>query len=536
MHAEVIYRGGPVYSGHLSWQPVEALAIAGGRVLAVGAEVDVMQTRGPATRVVELEGRPLLPGLIDAHLHILGYALTLDLLAVMGLPSLEAVKQLVAAEAAARPAGEWIIGRGWDQDRWVERREPTKEDLDQVSPNHPVYLQRNCNHVAVVNSAALRAAGITKETPDPEGGHIDRDPVTGEPTGMLRENAQALIQAVIPKMDDERRRLLLEQAMREALSYGITQVHTDDCRYGGGIEGVEALFTAMVGPDKIPLRITQMFPVQEVERAAARGVKTGAGDEWFRWGQVKIFADGSLGGRTAALLEPYSDDASTTGLYIHDPEEFKALVAKAHALGNQVGAHCIGDGGAKLFIDAVTEANRQTPRADARHRLIHCQILNEELMDRMVTEGIVGDIQPVFLKSDGYWFVDRVGKERAKTSYAWRTMLEKGIPLCGGSDCPIEPLNIWYGIYCTVTRQDLNGYPAGGWQPEQKLSVAETLDMFTTGASYSTFEEQFKGALAPGMAADLVVVDRNPFSCDPSELKDVKVLLTVVGGVVAYEA
>ncbi|MFZ5815540.1 MAG: amidohydrolase [Bacillota bacterium] len=536
MHAEVIYRGGPVYSGHLGWKPQEALATAGGRVLAIGTESEVMQRRGPQTRVVELEGRALLPGLIDAHLHILGYALTLDLLYVAGLPSLQAMRERVAAEAARRPAGEWIIGRGWDQDRWAERREPTKEDLDAVSPDHPVYLQRNCNHVAVVNSAALRAAGITRETPDPEGGKIDRDPVTGEPTGMLRETAQALIQRVIPQVDGPRRRQLLERAMREALSYGITQLHTDDCRYGGGLEAVRELFTSMVGPDRIPLRITQMILMEDVERAAAQGVKTGAGDEWFRWGQVKIFADGSLGGRTAALLEPYADDPSTRGIYIHPAEEFKALVAKAHALGNQVGAHCIGDGGAQLFIEAVAEAQRKHPRPDARHRMIHCQILNEGQMDRMVEEGIVGDIQPVFLKSDGYWFADRVGPERARTSYAWRSLLEKGVPLCGGSDCPIEPLNIWYGIYCAVTRKDLNGYPEGGWQPEQRLTVAEALDMYTTGASYSTFEEYFKGALAPGMAADLIVVDRDPFTCDPDELKDVQVLLTVVGGVVAHEA
>lgn len=536
MDAEVIYKGGPVYSGHLGWKPAEAVAIGGGQVLAIGTEAEVLATRGPATKLVELEGRALLPGLIDAHLHILGYALTLDLLAVAGLPSLRDLQRVVAEEVARRPQGEWIVGRGWDQDRWVERREPVKEDLDQVSPDHPVILQRNCNHVAVVNSAALRLAGITRDTPDPEGGQIDRDPATGEPTGMLRESAQALVQAVIPEVDPARRKDLLVQAMREALSYGITQVHTDDCRYGGGLEETEALFRSLVGPDKIPLRVTQMILISDVERAAAKGIKTGAGNEWYRYGQVKIFADGSLGGRTAALLEPYSDDPSTTGLYIYSEEEFKGLLAKAHALGNQVGAHCIGDGAAKLFIDAVAEAQAKHPRPDARHRMIHCQILNEGLMDRMVTEGIVGDIQPVFLKSDGYWFSDRVGAERTRTSYAWRTMLEKGIPLCGGSDCPIEPLNIWYGIYCAVTRQDLNGHPVGAWQPEQKLTVAEALEMYTTGASYSTFEEHFKGTLAPGMAADLIVVDRNPFTCDPSGLKDVKVLLTVVGGVEAYKA
>lgn len=534
MQAEVIYRGGPIYSGHLGWHPVAALATAGERILAIGSEAEVMQTQGPATRVVDLEGRPLLPGLIDAHLHILGYALTLDRLAVAGMPSLAAVAAAVGAETAKRPAGEWITGRGWDQDRWVERREPVKADLDLVSPDHPVFLQRNCNHVAVVNSAALRVAGITRETPDPAGGQIDRDPVTGEPTGILRENALLLVQRIIPEVERGRRQELLTQAMREALSYGITQVHTDDCRYGGGIAETESLFTALVGPDRIPLRVTQMIPVDKLVEAAEQGIRTGSGNPWYRYGQVKIFADGSLGGRTAALVAPYSDDPSTAGLYIYNKDEFKGLIAQAHAMGNQVGAHCIGDGAAQLFIEAVEEAQTRHPRPDARHRMIHCQILSPAQIDRMAAAGIVGDIQPVFIKSDGYWFAERVGPERAKTSYAWRTLSQRGIPLCGGSDCPIEPLNIWYGIYTAVTRQDLNGYPAGGWQPEERLTVAEALSLYTTGASYSTFEEQFKGALAPGMAADLVIVDRDPFTCDPNELKDVQVLQTVVGGVLAY--
>jgi predicted amidohydrolase YtcJ len=535
MQADWIFTGGPILSGHNGWQPVEAAAVGGGRVIAFGSEEEVLALRGPGTRMVPLEGRALIPGLIDAHLHILGYAMTLDSLAVAGMPSLEAVKQAVASEAARRPAGEWVGGRGWDQDRWAEKREPTRHDLDQVSPNHPVYLQRNCNHVAIVNTAALRLAGITAETPDPEGGQIDRDPATGEPTGMLRENAQGLVQRVLPGMTHERKRVLLKQAMREALSYGITGMHTDDVdRHAGGFDQAEDLFRSAIA--EAPIRITQMIPMAGVAEGHARGIVTGVGDEFYRYGQVKLFADGSLGGRTAALLAPYSDDPSTAGIYIHSREMFIDLVAKAHALGDQVGCHCIGDGAARLFIDAVTEAQRRAPRPDARHRMIHAQILSDELMGAMAAAGIVGDIQPVFLKSDGYWFAERVGAERAKTSYAWRSLLERGIPLCGGSDCPIEPLNIWYGIYCAVTRKDLNGHPAGGWNPSERLSVAEALDLYTRGAAYATFQEGFVGALAPGMVADLVVLDRDPFTCEPSELKDVKPILTMVGGAVAFEA
>jgi predicted amidohydrolase YtcJ len=535
VQAEWIFTGGPVLSNHNGWRPEEAVAVAGGRVLAVGSRSEVMQTAGPDTKVVDLGGRPVLPGLIDAHLHILGYAMTLDTLAVAGLPSMEAVRAAVADRAGSRQAGEWVVGRGWDQDRWVEKREPNRFDLDEVSPNHPVFLQRNCNHVAVANTAALKLAGITRETPDPEGGQIDRDPVTGEPTGMLRENAQGLVHRVIPTVSHERKRELLRRAMREALSYGITAVHTDDVdRAAGGFDAAEDLFYSVQA--EAPVRVVQMIPMHMVEEGHARGIVTGAGDEWYRYGQVKIFADGSLGGRTAAMVEPYSDDPSTRGIFMHAREQFIDMVAGAHALGNQVGCHCIGDAAAGLFVDAVAEAQRRSPRADARHRMIHCQILSEPVIDAMAAQGIVGDIQPVFMKSDGYWFAERVGEERARTSYAWKRLLQKGIALCGGSDCPIEPLNIWYGVHCAVNRQDLNGYPAGGWQPEQKLSVAEALDMYTAGASYSTFQEGVKGTLAPGQWADLVVLDRNPFACDPQELKDVKVQLTMVGGKVAYEA
>lgn len=536
MQAELIFTGGPVLSAHNRWRPAEALAVGGGRILAFGSNAEVMHTSGPGTRVVNLEGRPLIPGLIDAHLHMIWYARSLDLLPISGLPDLGAVRSAVAKQARNLPPGTWVVGRGWDQDRWAERREPTRHDLDEISPEHPVLLVRNCGHVAVANSLALKLAGIDRSTPDPAGGQIDRDPATGEPNGLVRELAVGLIHRAIPEVSRERLATLLRQAVGEALSYGITQVHTDDLRSNLGFQEAESLFRSVSTPESLPFRFTQMIPVTRLDEAGELGVRTAAGDPWYRYGQVKIFADGSLGGRTAALLEPYADKPSTKGMYIHPREEFIELVSKAHALGNQVGCHSIGDAAAELFIDAVSEAQQRHWRPDHRHRMIHCQILNEELIQRMRANLMVGDIQPVFIKSDGYWFAERVGAERARTSYAWKRMQDHGIPLCGGSDCPVEPLNIWYGIYCAVTRRDLNGHPPGGWAPDQALSVAETLDMFTIGGSYATFEEKVKGSLQPGTWADLAILDRNPFTCDPLELKEMKVQATYVGGRLGYEA
>jgi len=535
MRATKILIGGPVYTGTHGWRPAEALAVAGDRILAAGTRSEVWETCGPETQVIDLAGRTVVPGLADAHLHVLGYALALDQLALAELPSLQAICAAVAEAAGRLAPGEWITGRGWDQDQLAERRLPAKEDLDAVSPVNPVCLHRNCGHIAVVNSAALRRAGIDRNTADPPGGQIDRDPVSGEPTGILREKAMDLVTRLIPAPSPARRRAALERALREAVRYGLTQLQTDDCRYGGGVAETEALFRGLVGPEAIPIRITQLIPAEQLQEAAELGVRTGSGDPWYRHGPVKIFADGSLGGRTAALLEPYADAPTTMGIYIHEREAFIELVADAHRLGHQVGCHAIGDGAAALFLEAVAEALRRHPRADARHRMIHCQVLSEPLMAQMAALGVVGDIQPVFLRSDGHWFTDRVGPVRAATSYAWRSMREHGIPLCGGSDCPIEPLNPWYGVHCAVNRQDLSGHPEGGWQPAQRLTVAEALDLYTSGAAYANFEEAFRGSLAPGMAADLAVLDRDPFRCGPAELKEVRSTLTMVGGVVAYE-
>lgn len=536
MSASTIFIGGKVYTGDPGKPAVSCLAVRDGRVAAVGDEGEVRALQGPGTRVVRLEGRAVVPGLADAHLHILGYALSLDRLALQAARSLAEIRQALATAAARLAPGEWIVGRGWDQDQLAERRLPARQDLDEVCPHHPVFLQRTCNHIAVVNSAALRAAGIDRHSPDPPGGRIDRDPVTGEPTGILRENAVDLVARLIPPVTPARRKELLARALREAVRYGLTQLHTDDCLYAGGLDVAEALFRELIGPEAIPIRITQAIPAEWLAEAAAAGIRTGAGDEWYRWGHVKLYADGSLGGRTAALLEPYADDPSTRGIYIHEREAFIDLVAEAHRLGNQVGCHAIGDGAAALFLDAVAESQRRHPRADARHRMIHCQILSEPLMARMAALGVVGDIQPVFLNTDGHWYVDRVGPERAATSYAWRSMMRHGIALCGGSDCPIEPLNPWYGVHVAVHRQDLTGVPEGGWYPEQRLTPEEALGLYTAGPAYAGFQESFRGRLLPGMAADLAVLDRDPFACDPAELKDVRSTLTMVGGVIAHES
>lgn len=545
MEAELLLTGGCIRSGHLGWRPVTHLALGGGRVLALGSRADVEPVIGPRTRTLDLQGGTALPGLVDAHLHVLGYGLTRTRLGLQDLPSLAEAMQALGAWAAAHGELSWILGRGFDQDRWQEGRMPTRADLDAVVPDRPVFLQRNCNHVAVVNSRALALAGITAGTPDPAGGQIDRD-AAGEPTGVLREEAMELVRTVIPEPTPSEQREALAAAAREALQLGITGVHTDDVLVAGGLSECLGLYADVVGPEGLPLRVTQMIPARLVEAARGAGLTpwcsgspagvAGPGAEWLRLGAVKFFADGSLGGRTAALRAPYADDPSTTGIYIHTEESLQEQVAHVHALGWQVGMHCIGDGAAARMLDAVARAQMLAPRPDVRHRMIHGQILAPDLIHRMAALGVVGDIQPVFLRSDGHWFAERVGPERARDSYAWRDMLQAGVVACGGSDCPIEPMNPLLGIYAAVVRRDFSGYPTAGWGMEQALSVGQALALYTTGAAYAAFDEHWKGTLAPGMAADVTVLEKDPFAVRPEELKELHCTATIVGGRVAHQA
>lgn len=538
MQAELILSGGTVRSGHDGWRAHAALALGGGRVLALGSRAEAEALAGPGTRRVDLAGGCALPGLTDAHLHILSYGLTLTRLDLSGVPSLARFCQLVVAAAAQRPVGSWILGRGWDQERLAEGRYPSRQDLDAVAPQHPVFLQRQCGHIAVANSLALRAAGITAATPDPPGGAIDRDE-HGEPTGVLRETALALLDAAVPAPTDDELAAALRRGAAEALRLGLVALHSYDAELVGSPERTAALLTAICGPDGVPVRVSELIPAAWLAAAHAAGIRSGLPIDaagWNRWGPLKIFADGSLGGRTAALQAPYADDPTTAGIYIQERAELFALVAEAHRLGYQLGIHAIGDGALHRVLDAIAAAQVAAPRAGARHRLIHCQITDPASWQRLAALGVVADIQPVFLRSDGHWFAQRVGAERAATSYAWASLLRAGVAACGGSDCPVEPLNPLYGIYCAVTRQDLDGTPAGGWNPDERLTVAQALDLFTGGAAYADHREAERGGLAPGMAADVTVLDGDPFTCEPAALRELRCLRTIVAGRTAYEA
>ncbi len=530
MPAGLILHGGVVRSGHDGWRAHEALALDGGRVAAIGSRDEVGALAGAGAEELDLAGGCALPGLTDAHVHILGYALTLARLSAGDAGSLPELGAMVAAAAVDAPGDGWIVGHGWDQERWPDARMPGRRDLDAAGGGRPVYLGRTCGHIAVVSSVALARAGIGPATPDPPGGVIDRDD-GGEPTGVLRETALTLVGRLVPPPGPDERARLLARALRECLSLGITQVQTDDAGIAGGLEAALAVFRSVAGPERVPLRVTLMLPIDQFAAASREGVGTGWGDEWLRVGHVKVFADGSLGGRTAALRAPYADDPANSGVLVQQPGEMREICRLVHAAGSQLGVHAIGDRAAHLVIDGFAAAMAAHPRPDPRHRLIHCQITGEDTLGAVRAAGLTADIQPGFLASDAPWVTARIGRERAATSYAWGSILGLGIPACGGSDAPIDPLDPWRAIASAVTRA---GAPPELARPGERLSVSQALGLYTHGAAAATFEEGRRGTLAPGMAADVTVLDRDPFAVAPDELAGLACRATVVGGRLAH--
>ena len=511
----------------------EALAVYRGRVLWAGDAASAREAfpGGVEPEVVDLGGKTALPGFIDSHLHLMNLGLGLRNLQLSEVKSITELKEKVSERARSLGPGEWIVGRGWDQDYFVEKRYPTKRDLDEAAPGLPVYLTRACGHIAVLSSKALSIAGITAETPDPPGGIIDRD-MYGEPTGVLRESAQGLARSKMPDPSPETMLSATEEGMKYLLSKGITSIHPND-GYGGFAGTLEIYMKAQA--DGIPLRVYWDIPFDYMQEVSETPLRTGDGDDYLRIGAIKMFADGSLGGRTAALEAPYSDDPRNSGILVVSEEELKRRVHTAHALGMQVAVHAIGDRAVRVSLEAVSDAQSRLPRKSLRHRLVHTQILSPSLITEMRRVGVVADVQPKFLTTDMRWAQQRVGPERMRWSYSWHTMLKAGIPLAGGSDSPVEPPDPLFGIYAAVTRKDLDGRPKGAFYPNERVSVEEAVRMFTVGGAYAAFQEDQKGSLEPGKLADFVVLSDDPFRVSPEAIKDLEVLMTVVGGEVAYQ-
>ncbi len=509
-----------------------SLSTLGGKILCIGdnqACMDAFPAR-IKPEVTDLEGKTVLPGFIDSHLHLLSFGLTLRDLSLSEVTSIDELKATIATKAAETPKDGWILGRGWDQEAFAEKRYPTRKDLDEVSGGRPVYLTRSCGHVSVASSKALHIAQVTRDSQDPPGGAIDKDPY-GDPTGVLRENAQGLVRAHIPDVDDNIMEDALKQGMEHILSRGITSVHTNDGQ--AGFPGTMDLYKR-VHSQGFLLRTYWDVPSTLMPDLFDTPLRTGDGDDYFKIGAIKLFADGSLGGRTAALEEAYSDDPANWGILVIPPKELQEQVYFAHAHGMQVAVHAIGDRAAKVSLHAISSAQSRIPGTSARHRLVHVQILSPHLITEMRRIKAVADVQPKFISTDMRWALDRVGIDRMRSSYSWRTMLRAGIPLAGGSDCPVEPPDPLFGIYCAVTRKDMDGNPPSGFFPNERLTLDQAIGLFTMGGAFAAHEENKKGSLTPGKFCDFLVLSDDITSVDPEMIKDLKVVQTVVGGKTVY--
>ncbi len=503
-----------------------AVAIGGGRVIAVGSDAEVLAVAGPRTEKVELRGATVTPGLIDAHCHLYGLGANLEAVSVRALPSEAETVKVVAAAATRRPPTEWLIGRGWDQNRWPGQAFPTKASLDAAISDRPVLLRRVDGHAIWINSKALAAAGITKATPDPAGGKIVRD-ARGEPTGVMVDNAVDLVDAKVPAASAEVRRRRILDGQKIALAAGITAVHEM------GIDAqTVAVYEEMAKQNALGLRVFAYFAGDASNPASLdflRARKPGSTGRFHLRG-VKFFADGALGSRGARLYAKYLDE-DQVGLWVTDPQVLAAGVEVAVAHGWQVAIHAIGDAAVGVTLDAYLAAS-QKHRGDRRLRVEHTQLIAPHDVAKMIQAKAIASMQPTHATSDMPWAEQRVGPERILGAYAWRTMLDKGIPLAAGSDFPVEEVAPLLGIYAAVTRQDANGKPEGGWYPAQKLTLDEAIAAFTRGAAYAEYREETHGTIEVGKPANLTVFDR-ALAADRS-LLETQVDLTIVDGAVAF--
>jgi predicted amidohydrolase YtcJ len=528
----IYYLHGRIYTNDPQQPWAAAMGIVGGKIRCIGSLEHILLDCGggvEGAEIVQLKGKFVMPGFNDAHVHLGGAGA--DLLAVQlnGADSVAKVQKRVADAVALRKEGEWIKGSGWDHTLWPEKQFPNRAQLDVVAPRNPVFLTHISGHVAVANSLALKLAGITRETPNPAGGVIERD-AEGVPTGMLEEDAaMQLVGMKVPESTPEQRRAGILLALADAARNGVTSVQDysewDDFN----------IYRQIKEEGKLTVRITEWLnftlPLHDLLNLRSEG---GTTDPWLKTGALKAFTDGAMGTRTAALLAPFSDDPSTSGVLIHDPVKLRAMAIERDKAGFQLAFHAIGDRANRIALDvfeAVAQANG--PR-DRRDRIEHAQLVAPQDFPRFAALKVIASMQPSHETTDMRWTEDRVGPERAKGSYAWASMLKNGARLAFGTDYDVELISPMRGLYACVTRELPEGGPKGGWQPQEKISLEDCIRAYTSGSAYAEFEEGKKGELKTGEYADFIILSNDLTKVPPAEYVKTRVLQTVVGGRTVY--
>jgi predicted amidohydrolase YtcJ len=524
--ADLVLRGGRVWPGK-GLPSARAVAVKGERVLAVSADgLDGLV--GPHTAVVELRGRLVVPGFNDAHVHFLEGGFSLLSVDLRGARDEAELVARLRAHARVLPSGTWIRNGNWDHEAWPSRALPTRHLIDPATPEHPVLVNRLDGHIALANSLALRLAGVDRHTPDPPGGHLERDP-RGEPTGILKDNALSLVARVVPEPSRDMNRRAARAALAEAARRGVTTVQDNS--------GTDALptYLELRARGELSARLSVWRPIAALPALLEAGVRTGLGDDWVSLGALKILSDGSLGAGTAACFEPYADDPATSGLLLYEPEELDRLVREADAAGFQLAVHAIGDRANSLVLDAFEKAEAANGPRDRRFRIEHAQVVRREDLARYRALQVVASVQPSHAIDDLRFAERRLGAARCRGAYNVASFLRAGVPVAFGTDWYVEPLDPRLGLYAAVTRERAEGGPSGGWFPEEKVSLEDALDLYTRGSAYAERAERGKGTLEAGKLADLVVFAADLFALPPRALLDTPVDLTVAGGQVVFE-
>ena len=530
----VFYTHGRIYTNDPAEPWAEAMAVAGGQISCIGKMAHVLLDCGGSQQGAEtvyLNDHFVVPGFNDAHVHLGGAGADALAVQLRGVASPEEMQKRVAEAVAHHKEGEWITGGGWDHTLWPDKRFPNRQQLDAVAPRNPVILTHISGHVAVANSLALKKAEIDKSTPNPPGGEIEHDGLD-EPTGRLKEGAaMALVRVRIPDPSMEERRRGLEIVLADVARNGVTSVQDNSAWEDFQV------YQQLKEDGKLTARITEWLPfnasLNELQDRRAQG---GTTDPWLKTGALKAVTDGALGSRTAALLEPYSDDPSTTGIFTYDPDKLRAMAIERDKAGFQLNFHAIGDRANRICLDVFEAVVKANGRRDRRDRIEHAQVVAPMDFQRFAELKVIASMQPSHQTTDMRWAEDRIGSERIKGAYAWNTILKNGVRLAFGTDYDVEPISPFRGLYACVTRERPEGGPRNGWEPQEKISLADCIRAYTSGSAYAQFEEGKKGELKVGEYADFVVLSDDLTKIPPAQYAKVRVLRTVVGGRIVYQA
>ena len=515
-----------IWTGDARRPWADAMLTTGDRIAIVGSSAEVLKRVDAATETVDARGRLVVPGFIDSHIHFLAGGLGLASVQLRDAATPQEFVRRIAEFTASRPAGTWIRNGDWDHERWGGEL-PLSDWIDGATPHHPVWINRLDGHMSLANAAAMRAAGVTRDTADVDGGTIVRD-AAGEPTGVFKDNAQALIDRVAPPPGDAELDAALDAAMAFVAAQGVTSVHHM------GTWGDLAVFERARAANRLTTRIYAAVPIDTWQRLRDRVAMTGVGDEWLRIGALKGFVDGSLGSHTAAMLEPFTDEPGDRGLFVNTPEDLHSWTAGADAAGLHMIVHAIGDRAIRTQLDIYERVIAENGARDRRFRIEHAQHLSEPDVPRFAELGVIASVQPYHAIDDGRWAERLIGAERAKLTYAFRSLLDAGARLAMGSDWHVAPPTPLEGIYAAVTRRTLDGRNPGGWIPEQRITVEEALRGYTVDAAYASFEEADKGSLARGKLADFAMIDRDITRIPPEEIAEARVVMCVAGGRVVH--